>query len=157
MHLEVWLRSASNRGCVHTCTHSTEDSILLQTERSFLGLRDKSIIKSLLHRITVTNIMATTARKNISEWKETALPLRVLSFPEYSLQCFAASPEFFLHQARIDFWEVWLSVCEKTPRSRGLTLSRMHRSFKRMILIILYHHLQLLDLQQGYQRITVLF
>lgn len=47
----------------------------------FLGLGDKSIIKSFIHRKTVPNIMVPTARKNISELKEMPLPLWILSLP----------------------------------------------------------------------------
>lgn len=74
----------------------------------FLGLRDKSIIKSFLHRITVTNIIViTTARKNISELKEMALPLQILSLPEEiqpAVLCLQLLNSFSIEHVSI-FWK----------------------------------------------------
>lgn len=65
-----------------TSTRAQRTTSFCRHKDYFLRLKDKSIIKSFLHRITVTNTMVTTAGKDISESKETALPLRILSLPE---------------------------------------------------------------------------
>lgn len=124
----------------------------------FLGLREKSIIKTFLHRITETNIMVTTARKNRSELKEMAQPLWILSLPEEVQPAVLCCNPWILSPPGIGvFGSLIISSWKNPTQYMTYPLSRMHKSSKQIILIILYHHLQFLDLRQGYQRITVLF